>query len=289
MIKVIASDMDGTLLNSAHEISEGNKIAIKKAIDKGIKFVIATGRGYDSVKGIAEEAGIKCEYILMNGAEYRDCNGNIIDEIDLDKSKASDIVNIMHKHGLTEKIFTNKGMYTTCTPEQSLRGMAFQLQVMNPNLTFDEAMEEAKDFNGMDNMKYIDNLDEFLKTDVEIRKIFGFHTDTAVIENTKKEVEALGDLAILSSFVSNIEVTNIKAQKGFILGEVVDKMGISRDDVMTIGDSFNDYTLFTEFKNCVAMENAMEHIKKIASYITDTNDNDGVAKAIYKITGIEEQ
>ena len=250
MIKVIASDMDGTLLNSAHEISEGNRNAIKKAINKGVKFVIATGRDYDSVHQLAEKNGLECEFVLMNGAEYRDKNGKLIEKIDLDKSKTKDIVNIMHKHGLCDKIFTNDGMYTTCTEEESMKGMAFQLQVMNPKLTFEEAMEEAHLFNGMNAIKYITDIDEFL---------------------------------ILSSFATNIEVTDIKAQKGFILGKVVDEMGISRDEVMILGDSFNDYSLFTEFKNSFAMKNAMEHIKEIATYITDTNDNDGVAKAIYKM------
>ena len=283
MIKVIASDMDGTLLNSAHEISEGNRNAIKKAINKGVKFVIATGRDYDSVHQLAEKNGLECEFVLMNGAEYRDKNGKLIEKIDLDKSKTKDIVNIMHKHGLCDKIFTNDGMYTTCTEEESMKGMAFQLQVMNPKLTFEEAMEEAHLFNGMNAIKYITDIDEFLNRDIEIRKIFGFHTEVSVLDETKKEVEALGDLAILSSFATNIEVTDIKAQKGFILGKVVDEMGISRDEIMILGDSFNDYSLFTEFKNSFAMENAMEHIKEIATYITDTNDNDGVAKAIYKM------
>lgn len=283
MIKVIASDMDGTLLNSAHEISEENRKAIKKAIDNGVKFVIATGRGFDSVHELAAKNGLECEFVLMNGAEYRDSKGNLIEKIDLDKSKTKDIVSIMHKHGLCDKIFTNHGMYTTCTEEEALEGMAFQLQVMNPKLTFEEAMAEARSFNGMGDIQYITDIDEFLSGDMEIRKIFGFHTEISVLDQTKEEVEALGDLAILSSYATNIEITDIKAQKGFILGKVVDEMGISRDDVMILGDSFNDYSLFTEFKNSFAMENAMEHIKKIATYITDTNDNDGVAKAIYKM------
>ena len=159
MIKVIASDMDGTLLNSAHEISEGNRNAIKKAINKGVKFVIATGRDYDSVHQLAEKNGLECEFVLMNGAEYRDKNGKLIEKIDLDKSKTKDIVNIMHKHGLCDKIFTNDGMYTTCTEEESMKGMAFQLQVMNPKLTFEEAMEEAHLFNGMNAIKYITDID----------------------------------------------------------------------------------------------------------------------------------
>ena len=76
------------------------------------------------------------------------------------------------------------------------------------------------------------------------------------------------------------------AQKGFILAKVVEKMGIKRDEVMVIGDSFNDYSMFTEFPESFAMENAVPEIKEVAKYITDTNDNAGVAKAIYKILNL---
>ena len=68
MIKLIASDMDGTLLNSKHTISEGNIKAIKAAQEKGLHFTIVTGRSYDMVKPLLNEFDIQCECILMNGA-----------------------------------------------------------------------------------------------------------------------------------------------------------------------------------------------------------------------------
>ena len=63
-------------------------------------------------------------------------------------------------------------------------------------------------------------------------------------------------------------------------------MGLEKDEVMVLGDSFNDYSMFTEFKNSYAMKNAIPEIKEIAGFITDTNDNDGVAKAIYSALNI---
>ena len=75
MIKIIASDMDGTLLNSEHKISSENLKAIKEAQDKGIHFAIATGRDYLDVEPVLKECGLKCECIVSNGAEYRDSNG----------------------------------------------------------------------------------------------------------------------------------------------------------------------------------------------------------------------
>ena len=71
-----------------------------------------------------------------------------------------------------------------------------------------------------------------------------------------------------------------------LLKKVTEKMGVKNEEVIAFGDSFNDYSLFTEFKKAYAMENAIPEIKEIAKNITDTNDNSGVAKAIYKELGI---
>ena len=103
----------------------------------------------------------------------------------------------------------------------------------------------------------------------------------------KDVIGKIKGLAVSSSFVDNIEITDYSAQKGLILAKVSKEMGIEHDEVMVLGDSFNDYSMFTEFTETVAMENAIPEIKKIAKYITDTNDNLGVAKAIYRV--IEEQ
>ena len=100
------------------------------------------------------------------------------------------------------------------------------------------------------------------------------------MKNTISKIEGL---AVSSSFVDNIEITDHSAQKGLILAKVSKEMGIKKDEVMVLGDSFNDYSMFTEFTETVAMENAVPEIKAIAKYITDTNDNCGVAKAIFKV------
>ena len=108
-----------------------------------------------------------------------------------------------------------------------------------------------------------------------------------LLNKAKEMIGKIDGLAISSSFKDNIEITDHSAQKGLILAKVTKEMGLERDEVMVLGDSFNDYSMFTEFTETVAMENAIPEIKEIAKYITDTNDNLGVAKAIYKV--IEEQ
>ena len=92
MIKLIASDMDGTLINSSHEISSRNLNAIRRAQESGIEFAIATGRDYSMVKPFLDKYQLKCEAIVMNGAEYRDCKGEVIESIGIEKDKVKEIL-----------------------------------------------------------------------------------------------------------------------------------------------------------------------------------------------------
>lgn len=282
-MKIIASDMDGTLLNSKSILSEENLKAIKYAIDKGIKFIIATGRGYEDIKPMLEEWGLKCPCILMNGAEFRDEEGNILETINMEKNQVKDILNTINKWNLVNEIYTNKGFFTPNTEEEVFTGMAYRVMNFEKNLTFEEAYEKGKTHYHLNRLKPIENLDEFLASDVEIRKIISFHYEESYVKKVKEEILKFKNLAVLSSFVTNIEITNIEAQKGIILAKVAEKLNIPKDEVMIFGDGLNDYSLFTEFKNSFAMENAVDEIKNIATYITDTNDNNGVAKGIYKM------
>lgn len=283
MIKLIASDMDGTLLNNKHKIDKENADAIKCAEKAGITFTITTGREYDSVKELLQENNIRCQCILMNGAEYRDEDGNILEKINLESENAIKIINIFQKEKLAARIFTNKGIYTTDTKEEALKETVYRTLSFNPELTEEEALELAESQPFFKLLKYIKNLEEFLNSGIEIRKFVAFHKDIELINKVKKIIGEIKGIAVSSSFRDNIEVTHITAQKGIILTKAAEKMGFRRDEVLVIGDSFNDYSMFTEFTESVAMGNAIPEIKKIAKYITDTNNNYGVAKAIYKV------
>jgi len=287
MIKLIASDMDGTLLNSSHKISKENLEAIKKAQEMGIKFAIATGRMYEDVKPLLDECYLICQCIVLNGGEYIDEKGKVIEGIYIDKKEALEIIDMIIKENIVAEIYTNDGLYTVNTKEEALTEVAYRIKAYDPDTGFEEAMELAKSHPHFVNLKYIKDINEFLNSDIKIGKFVAFHNDEETTLNVKKKLESIDGLAISSTFTKNIEINNKEAQKGFILAKVADKMGIKRDEVMVIGDSFNDYTMFTEFTESFAMENAMPEIKEIAKYITATNDNDGVASAIYEMLKIK--
>ncbi|MDK2827433.1 MAG: hypothetical protein PWP67_223 [Clostridium butyricum] len=283
MIKLIASDMDGTLLNSKHEIAEESVAAIRNAENSGIIFAISTGREYENVEPFLKKHNIRCQCVLMNGAEYRDEDGNIVEVINIDIEIASKIIDILNKNKVSARIFTDKGVYTSDTKEEALKEMTYRTMSFNPDMTIEEAIEEAKKQPYFIQLKYIDDIKEFLESGIEIRKFVAFHRDVELINEMKSQIGKLTGIAVSSSFIDNIEVTHMTAQKGIILAKVAQKMGIDKSEVMVLGDSFNDYSMFEVFEECVAMENAVPEIKKIAKYITDTNDNFGVAKAINRV------
>lgn len=282
MIKLIASDMDGTLLNDDHMISEENLKAIRKAQEMGRHFTIVTGRDYGAVKSYLEECDLKCECILSNGAEYRDVNGNVIENVYMNKESVKIAFDILNEAGLYIQLMTNKGSYIT-NKESDKKAIFDRFKLFNPKMTEEEVKKFIEKFHKERGMQEIDNIYEILESNVEILKIVTFDKDEKLIARLKDKLrESTSDLAVVSTFSNDIEISDIEAQKGLILAKTIKKMGIDKSEVIVLGDSFNDYSMFTEFENSYAMENAIPEIKKIAKYITDTNNNDGVAKAIYK-------
>ncbi|GAA0692274.1 Cof-type HAD-IIB family hydrolase [Clostridium cadaveris] len=287
MIRIIASDMDGTLLNNKHDIDEETVEAIRKAEEAGIIFAISTGREYDSVKGILEKHNIKAQCVLSNGAEYRDEEGNILDVININEEAAKKIIKMLNENKLSARIFTDKGVFTTSTKEEALQEVVFRTMTFNPGTTEEEARKIAETQGFFTCLKYIDNIEKFFSEGIEVRKFVAFHKDIELIDKMKMLISEIPGLAISSSFRDNIEVTDINAQKGIILEKVAKKMSIDSKEVMILGDSFNDYSMFEIFEESVAMKNAIPEVKAIAKYITDSNDNLGVAKAIYNVLNDE--
>ena len=167
--------------------------------------------------------------------------------------------------------------------ESDKKAIIDRFKLFNPKMNEEEVIEFVEKFHTERGMKYIDDVYEILESNVEVLKIVTFDNDEKLIANLKEKLKkSTSDLAVASTFSNDIEISDIEAQKGLILAKTIKKMGIDKSEVIVLGDSFNDYSMFTEFENSYAMENAIPEIKEIAKYVTDSNNNDGVAKAIYK-------
>ncbi|MBO0443274.1 Cof-type HAD-IIB family hydrolase [Vagococcus fluvialis] len=283
MIKMIASDMDGTLLSSHLAISETNKEAVLEAQAQGIEFMVATGRAYSEAKPALDDAGIKCCMITGNGAQIFDENGEAIVTFSIDKKTTKEIMTTLREKNLYFELMTTNGVYAESQP-QRVENFATLLANQVPHLTFKMAIAMASTHLNMLPVHYINNYDDLLVDDsVEILKVIAFSDEgPKLLRPIADELEANGPLYVTASFPNNIEINHKDAQKGNAVKLMAEKRGIELEDVMTIGDNFNDVSMLKVAGVSFAMGNAEEDVKKIAKYEADTNMNHGVGKAILR-------
>ena len=282
MIKLIAADMDGTLIGNNGCISEENIKAVKKAQRKGIKFAIATGRALCDVTDILKQYNLKCDTLIMNGAQYLNEDGEVISSTYIKKEKVKDIIEAMKYDNICIEIYTDNGFFTQNTPEETLTSMIRRVSKFHPEIPEEKHIENAKNNVHYKNMQYIKDIDEFTCNN-NIAKFISFADDVEVIHKIEKKLNKIDGLAVAGSFATNVEVNDENAVKGKILLKAAEKYNINREEVAVLGDGMNDYSMFEEFPCSFAMDNAVPEIKSISKYITDSNINDGVAKAIYRI------
>ncbi|MHC5227150.1 Cof-type HAD-IIB family hydrolase [Enterococcus sp. LJL99] len=283
MIKLIASDMDGTLLDSKMSISSDNASAIREANRLGIEFMVATGRAYTEAKPALEEAGIDCAMIALNGAQVFDKLGNSLFTAGIEKQKANAIIDILEENDIYFEVSTNKGIFSQ-QQERRIENFASHIATTMPHLTYKVAIAMAAAHLSLLAINYVDDIRAVIeKDDVEVLKIIGFSMDgPKVLGPASLEIEKLGELAITSSAQNNIEINHVRAQKGIAVAQVAKERGILPEEVMTIGDNFNDVSMLQWAGVSFAMGNAELAVKDEAKYTTSTNLENGVGEAILR-------
>lgn len=281
MIKLIVSDMDGTLLAHDSSISKGNIEAIRYAQSKGVQFAIATGRDYSSLKGILEAHDLKCFSILGNGAQFCNENGEILSSAYFPKKCFKQVLQIFDELKIHYMIFTANGFYSTAEPNVVRDAFIDRCVVQFKRKREDYLDDGCNQDMACMKLKKIGDLDDFINSSIDIIKVEAFNNDVSLIEKAKEKLQEIEGIAYLSSFDDNIEVTDKAAQKGLILENVIEELGYSKDEVMVLGDGLNDITLFERFKYSFAPGNANETIKAMAYQVVGACEEDGVSQAIY--------
>ncbi|MDS3995088.1 HAD family hydrolase [Staphylococcus capitis] len=289
MIKLIATDMDGTLLNAAHEISQENQEAIKFAQEHGITVVIATGRAFYEANTPVAETDLKVPYICLNGAEVRDETFNIMSTSHLNHSLVSKITSTLKEKDIYYQVYTNRGIYT----ENPQRDLEIYIDIAErAGQKADVEKIENSIQKRIDNgtLKIVDNYDKIEDIPGElIMKILAFDSDLGKIDLVGQELAQSPNLAVSSSSRGNLEITHSDAQKGIALSTIAKQLGIDLKDVMALGDNLNDVSMLERVGYSVAMDNAAPEVKTVAKYVTDSNENSGVGKVIKKFLKEENQ
>lgn len=280
MIKLVVSDMDGTLLNKSSQITKGNQEAIECLKEHGIEFAIASGRDYEGVYSIMHSYGIDCEAILGNGAQYVDKKGHVLMSCYMDKTVLKDVVKIFEDGHIPYMIFTTKGFYTGYDTnfvrdafiERTIARFGGNIKDYEPG--------GSRYLVPCNHLHYIDDFDKFIKSDLDIIKVEAFSLDPNMIKYRKELLKDIPSISYLSSFEDNIEVTDQNAQKGFILEKVIKLKGLQKEEVMVLGDGMNDISLFQCFPYSFAPMNAETMIKDLAYCVVKDCEEDGFKEAI---------
>ncbi len=286
MIKLIVSDMDGTLFNSNQEISPYNLAAIQNARKNGVQFMIATGRSMEAMQPTLDKYQLQCGLILMNGAEVRDEQHNIINTIDLDYSTIPAITKRLEEMGYIPEYMTNNGSQICTTEDKMILNMGYRMLCLDRThtLTLEQAIEKGKTSHFMNILTRNETVEELLSKKLEIRKIVVFNPNTEMNAKNREElIKEFPKYAILSSYPENIEINAATAQKGYGLEQAIKKMGITKDEVAVFGDGLNDISMFELFPNSFAPMNAEPEVKQKAKEIIPTNNDDGVGKKINEL------
>jgi Cof subfamily protein (haloacid dehalogenase superfamily) len=269
MYKLFCTDMDGTLLNSQGIVSEENKEAIKLAHENGIKVVICTGRLFASAHYYADLIGIKAPLICSNGAYIREKDRDeVIYKSILGLKNCEIIVQVLRKYDL----YPNFGTHDTVYSEKMIFAAASYAKI-NESLPKGRKIkiELIKDWQSV----FEKNSDNILKCIVQ-------HKDLNKIAEAKAELAKYEELEVVSSWSDNFEVMTKGVTKGRAVEILAGYYGIKKEEVICIGDNENDISMIKYAGLGIAMGNGSQVVKEMANYVTDTNDNSGVAKAIEK-------
>lgn len=262
MYKLIALDMDGTLLNSQKQISQQNRDAIAKAKAMGVVVVLASGRPTEGMHSMLQELTMNSDqdFVLSYNASF--------------------IQNMATKEVILNQHFNGKALKKLATLAKSLEtnihAFSPTLGLITPKTS--RYTEQEAHYNGLS----ITEMDFHLLDDDHpiIKAMFIDEPQQLDTVIARLSPTLYQQFTIVQSAPYFLEFLNPEANKGFGVKMLAEHLGIKQSEVICMGDAGNDYHMLKYAGLGIAMGNATDEIKTIADHITDTNDNHGVALAI---------
>ena len=287
MYKLIAVDLDGTMLNSYGIVTENTKNVIKNVINKGTDVIIASGRPIDSIKTIAKEIGSENYFIAGNGALVYDIkNDEVVYEKYMPKEKVLEIIKICEENSITYNVYTDETILATSLKYNVLYYHKENLKKEEDKKTNISIVKDMYDYvKNMNNAK-------FLKITIcdDMKSVFN-----SILKkiNKVKDVEALDVSHMSRKTITQgteeipieyyyTEITYKDVDKWNAIEFLAEKINIKREEIIAIGDNINDKKMIEESGLGIAMKGSTPYVTEVAKYITDTNNDEGVAKAIEK-------
>lgn len=269
MVKLIALDMDGTLMSPDHvTVSVENRKALREAHDRGIKISIATGRTLSIIGDVCRQVPEVDYIIFSNGAGVYDRRENkVIYENPMKWEFCEPIIRYLDSNPLMTEIYCDGKSYmrSDCVKylDPSLYPSEFLNMIINGTVFCDDVCDELK---GRDIEKFTIH--------------FG---DEATLGKVNQYLSSLDNIALTASFTASLEFTYLTADKGTALEGMCRVLGIDASECAAFGDADNDLPMIVFSGYGFAMGNATENVKRNAKYVTKSNAEDGVAAGIRQI------
>lgn len=265
--KLIVTDMDGTLLNSKGEVSEENVSALKELRDRGIHVAIATGRIYTTARVYAKHLGLLTPIICCNGAMVKNLeNDKEIYTNPMSKEDCLKVIDICREHGLYFHFYSDDTIYGE--------------KLENKMLYFSE-WGKTLDEEDRIKIELVKDSKEVIERETIYK--FGIQDDNVELLNRIANViNSTLDVEAHKSLSNMLDIMNKGVTKGKAIENLASSLGVKQEEIIAIGDNENDLSMITYAGLGVAMGNAEEKVKAASDYITDTNDNHGVAKVVKK-------
>lgn len=256
MIKLIATDIDGTILRYDFVFNPEIKACIKKLSNEGVKVVLVTGRMYSSTRIISKELGLETPIVSYQGGLIKDCSETLY-ERHLDAKSAGEVIEWVRENDIHANLYLNDELFVEKDSETVKRYVKQGVPGYHVK-SFDDV--KLENINKMILINYEDankvtSWEEYLKLKYP-------------------------NLNIIKSTPYYCEICHKEATKFHSVDFLTNHWGLKKEEVMTIGDQNNDLDLLRAGGVKVAMGNATDELKAIADYVTDTVENNGFVKAV---------
>ncbi len=291
MYKLVAIDLDGTLLNSYGEVSENTKEEIKKAIENGIEVVLASGRPISSVEDLANELQANHYLISGNGAIVYDMyKKEVVYDKFLSKEQVLNIVKICEENSIYYNIYTENEVLTKSLNYNTLFYYSENTHKQEEKRTNINILTDVYDYILKSNdQKYlkVTVCDQSQIVFASIIKKLRTINDIDVLDvaHMSKKIIKSGTEEVLVEYCYT-EITNKNVNKWTALEYIMKEKNIDRSEVVAIGDNINDKEMIEEAGLGVAMGNSTPTIKEVANVEVGTNNEEGVRETFQKYINI---
>ena len=274
--KLIALDMDGTLLSTAKTISSENGQAIRDAQAAGHIVMICSGRPHVSLTKFLQDAGFGDLPISASNGTISIVDGQVINQMVMDKTVAQKVFDWLVKHEFPFNLYTDQGVFN----HAMFFDWAWQEAKQRPD--FEEKKAELERIEGYFKSIITARFDQWaeLPADLGIFKFFVLTPEQGRKVMLEDFAGTVTGAMYTSSFPDNVEISDANGHKGSGITAVANYFGIPLENTVAMGDNFNDLGMLKVAGLAVAMGNGEDGVKEIADVVTLSNDEHGVAHAI---------